>query len=148
MDQSASHSDPEIIMQPVPIHIAPFLVAVLVKIIVGSLWYSPLLFLRPWKELAGVTDASPKHSMPMAYTIWIVGALVMTFVLAHAVFYAQARAVATGAAVGFFNWLGFIFVTQMDTYAAEKKPFKLVAINAGHHLVALLIMGAILAAWS
>ncbi len=135
-------------MQPVPIHAGPFIVAILVKIIVGSLWYSPVLFLREWQRLSGVTDEQMKGSMAKAMTTWIIGALLMAFVLAHAVFYAGAHSVATGAAVGFFNWLGFILVVLLDDWAAARRPVKLLIINAGSNLVALVIMGAILGGWS
>src|SRR5437763_565375 len=135
-------------MQPVPIHAGPFMIAVLVKIVIGALWYSPVLFLRQWQRLGGVSDESMRGGMAKGMATWIVGALLMTFVLAHAVYYAGARSAATGAAVGFFNWLGFILVVQLDDWAAAKRPFKLVAINAGSPLVALLIMGAILGGWS
>jgi hypothetical protein len=135
-------------MQPVPIHAGPFIVAVLVKIIVGALWYSPLLFLKEWQRLAGVSDEAMKGGMAKGMITWIVGALLMTFVLAHAVYYAGAHSFGTGAAVGFFNWLGFILVVLLDDWAAAKRPFKLLAINAGANLVALVIMGAILGGWS
>jgi len=135
-------------MQPVPIHAGPFIVAVLVKIVVGALWYSPLLFLKEWQRLTGVTDEAMKGGMAKGMITWIVGALLMTFVLAHAVFYAGARGFGTGAAVGFFNWLGFILVVLLDDWAAAKRPLKLLAINAGANLVALVIMGAILGGWS
>jgi hypothetical protein len=135
-------------MQPVPIHALPFIVAVLVKIVIGFLWYSPLLFLRQWQQLSGVSDEAMKGGMAKSMATWIIGALIMTFVLAHAVYYAGAKSAALGAAVGFVNWLGFIFVVQLDAWAADKRPFKLVAINTGNHLIGLVIMGAILAAWT
>ena len=138
----------EVVMQPVPMHVGPFVVAVLVKIVVGALWYSPLLFLKEWQRLSGVSDEAIKGGMAKGMATWIVGALLMSFVLAHAVFYAGAHSVGTGAAVGFFNWLGFILVAQLDDWAAARRPFKLLAINAGSNLVALLIMGAILGGWS
>jgi len=135
-------------VQPVPIHALPFIVAVLVKVVVGAVWYSPMLFLKEWQRLAGVSDEAMKGGMAKGMMTWIIGALLMTFVLAHAVFYAGARSVGTGAAVGFFNWLGFVFVVHLDDWAAAKRPTKLLFINAGANLVALLIMGAVLAAWS
>jgi len=135
-------------MQPVPMHAAPFLVAALIKIIIGWLWYSPMLFLRQWRQLSGVTDEAMKGGMAKSLAAWIIGALVMTFVLAHAVYYAGAKTAALGAAVGFLNWLGFVFVVQLDGWAADKRPVKLVAINTGNHLVGLVLMGAILAAWT
>ena len=42
---------------------------------------------------------------------------VMAFVLLHAVHYAGATTIGTGAAVGFFNWLGFIGVVGCSGFA-------------------------------
>ena len=134
-------------MQPVQIHPLPFILAVLVKVVVGALWYSPLLFLKPWQRLSGIRDEQMKGGMVKGFTTWILGAVIMTFVLAHAVFYAGAKTIPLGAAVGFLNWLGFILVVQLDDWAAAKRPTQLLLINAGSNLVALVIMGAILAAW-
>ena len=134
-------------MQPVPIHAGPFLVAVLIKVIVGAVWYSPLLFLKQWQLLSGVSDETMKGGMAKGMTTWIVGAVIMTFVLYHAVFYAGAKDAVTGAVVGFMNWLGFILVVLLDDWAAAKRPFKLLAINAGGNLVALVLMGLVIGAW-
>lgn len=134
-------------MQPVTIHPLPFVIAVLVKVFVGALWYSPLLFLKRWQRLSGVSDEQMKGGMAKGFTTWILGAVIMTFVLTHAVYYAGAKTIALGAAVGFLNWLGFILVVQLDDWAAARRPTQLLLINAGSNLVALVIMGAILAAW-
>ena len=134
-------------MQPVQLHPLPFVVAVLVKVFVGALWYSPLLFLKPWQRLSGVSDEQMKGGMAKGFATWILGAVIMTFVLAHAVYYAGAKTLMLGAAVGFLNWLGFILVVQLDDWAAARRPTQLLVINAGSNLVALVIMGAILAAW-
>lgn len=134
-------------MQPVPLHAGPFLVAVLVKIVVGWVWFSPAGFLRQWQTVSAVTDEQMRGGMAKGMATWIVGSIVMTFVLAHAVAYAGATTVGQGMTVGFWNWVGFIFVVQMDQWAAAKRPFQLVLLNSGSYLVALVIMGAILAAW-
>ncbi len=134
-------------MQPVHIHPLPFVIAVLVKVFVGALWYSPVLFLRQWQQLNHISDEQMKGGAAKGFITWILGAVVMSFVLAHAVFYAGAKTIPLGAAVGFLNWLGFILVVQLDDWAAAKRPTQLLLINAGSNLVALVIMGAILAAW-
>ena len=134
-------------MQPVHIHPLPFVIAVLVKVFVGALWYSPLLFLKPWQRFNGITDDRMKGGAAKSFATWILGAVVMTFVLAHAVYYAGAKTMPLGAAVGFLNWLGFILVVQLDDWAAAKRPTQLLLINAGSNFVALVIMGGILAAW-
>ena len=58
-----------------------------------------------------------------------------------------ARTAAQGAAVGFFNWLGFVVVATLGSVTFEKRPLQLYLINNGYLLLALLIMGAALAVW-
>ena len=126
-------------------HLAVFVCALL-SLVAGALWYSPLLFLKPWQRMSGVTDDQMRGGMAKGMLTWIIGALLMTFILAHAVYYAGAHSAAVGAAVGFANWLGFVLVVQLDDWAAAKRPTAFLAINAGSNLVALVIMGAILGA--
>lgn len=135
-------------MQPVHINAIAFLVAVVAKFVVGWVWYSPLLFLRPWQQLTGVTDERMRGGMAKSMAIWIAGSFVMAFVLVHAIRYAGATSPAEGAAVGFFNWLGFVLIVVLEEYAAAKYAFKLVAIKSGAYLVELVVMGVILASWA
>jgi hypothetical protein len=135
-------------MQPVHINAVAFLLAVVAKFVIGWVWYSPPLFLRPWQQLAGISDDQMRGGMAKSLAIWIVGSVVMAFVLVHAIRYAGATSLAQGAAVGFFNWLGFVFIVMLEEYAAAKYAFKLVAIKSGAYLVELVVMGAILASWA
>jgi hypothetical protein len=135
-------------MQPVHINTVAFLLAVVAKFAIGWAWYSPPLFLRPWQQLTGITDERMRGGMAKSLAIWIVGAFVMAFVLVHAIRYAGATGPAQGAAVGFANWLGFVFIVMLEEYAATKSPFKLVAIKSGAYLVELVVMGGILASWA
>jgi len=85
--------------------------------------------------------------LPKGIVVDAVGSFVMAFILVHAVHYAGAQGVGQGAAVGFFNWLGFIAVTGFSATIYEGQPMRLFAINTGFLLIALMIMGAILAVW-
>lgn len=134
-------------MSDFPINWLAILVAVIVKQALGALWFSPVLFFKQWSVLTGVTDSEMKTILPKALIPDIVGALIMAIVLDHAVHYAGARTVTQGAAVGLFSWLGFIAVATIGSVTFERRPFKLYLINNGVILLALLIMGAILAAW-
>jgi hypothetical protein len=77
----------------------------------------------------------------------VIGSALMAFVLVHAVHYAGAQRWAAGAAVGFFNWLGFVAVATLGSVTFEKRPLRLYLINKGYLLLALLLMGAVLAVW-
>jgi len=134
-------------MQPVAIHTWPFIVAVLIKFMVGWLWYSPLLFLKQWPAASGVTNEQMQGGMARGIAIWLGGSVLMAWILAHFVAYAGARTFVQGAEVGFFIWIGFILVVALDTYAAEKKPIQWVALSTGANLIALILMGGVLAGW-
>ena len=134
-------------MLEIPINWWAVVVAAVVKFVLGALWYSPPLFLRPWQHLAGVDDAAMRMRMPLALPTDALGSLIMAVVLVHAVRYAGVRGWGQGAALGFFAWLGFIAVTQVPATIYEGRSWRFFAINAGYLLVALLLMGAILAAW-
>jgi hypothetical protein len=134
-------------MQEISINWLALIVAVLAKMALGAAWFSPPLFLKPWLVASGVSEAEMKQRMPRALAVDLVGAVIMAFVLVHAVKYAGAQGVAQGAAVGFLNWLGFIAVATLSGTIHEHRPFKLWLIGNGYQLVSLIVMGAILAAW-
>jgi hypothetical protein len=134
-------------MQDIAINWLALVVAVLVRMVLGAVWFSPPLFLKPWMAASGVSEAEMKQRLPKALVVDLIGAVIMAFVLAHAVAYAGAHGVAQGAAVGFLNWLGFIALTTLSATIHEHRPFHLWLIGNGYQLVSLGLMGAILAAW-
>ena len=134
-------------MQSFPINWWAILIAVIAKQAVGALWYSPVRLGPAWCEVAGVSEKEMKEGLVKALIPDVIGAFVMAFVLVHAVHYAGAASLGEGAAVGFFNWLGFVAVATLGTVTFEKRPLKLYLINNAYWLIALLIMGAILAIW-
>src|SRR5689334_11153892 len=123
------------------------LVAVVIKQALGALWYSPVLLGPAWCALAGVSENEMKEGLVKALIPDVIGAFVMAFVLVHAVHYAGAQSLGQGAAVGFFNWLGFVAVATLGTVTFEKRPLRLYLINNAYLLIALLITGAIFAVW-
>jgi len=134
-------------MQEIPINVLALIAAALIRFVVGALWYSPVGFASAWREIVGLDEAKMRAGLPKAIAVDLVGSLIMAFVLEHAVIYAGAATLATGAAVGFFNWLGFIAVILMGTVVYEQRPLKLFFINGGFNLIALVLMGALLAIW-
>jgi hypothetical protein len=133
-------------LQDVPLSLA-MLVAAIIRMIVGGLWFSPLAFVAPWQKIVGLTPEQMKTGMPRAIAADAVGSLIMAFVLAHAVAYAQAATLGQGALVGFFNWLGFVAVVQFTGVLYEQRPIKLFFLQSGFNLLALALMGALLAVW-
>lgn len=136
-------------MTAIPINWWAVIVAALLRMAVGSIWFSPVAFVKPWQQLTGVTPESMQRGLVKAIVVDLVLSLVMAFVLFHAVMYATASAPTlwTGAAVGLLNWLGFVVATHLPLWTYENRSFKLIAIGTGSNLVSIVLMGALFGLW-
>jgi len=114
------------------------LVAALVRFVIGFVWWSPPLFGGRWK------DPALQSRMKWAVLSTVLTALLMAWVLAHAVAYANAQGAVPGAAVGFFNWLGFIATVTLMMALSQPEPVKDWLVQNGFQLLSLLAMGAVL----
>ena len=127
------------------------LVAAVAAMILGALWYSPLLFGNLWIKLSEFTqkqiDEGKKKSMVVPYILTFIGTLITGFVLSRFISFSNASTFVDGALVGACAWLGFIAPMQFGMILWEGKPLQLYVIHTLHYLVSLVIMGAILAAW-
>src|SRR4051812_36869463 len=75
------------------------LAAAVARMVIGAVWYSPLLFLRPWQAMAGMSDKDVAKGMARAVAVDLIGSLAMAFVLLHAIRYAGAESLGQGLAV-------------------------------------------------
>lgn len=129
------------------VNILAVLVAAIAGMIVGGLWYSPLLFAKPWLKLNDVKDMKPGEGAVVGYITAFIGTLIMAYVLAHFIGYVVATTLWAGAVTGLWAWLGFTGTAFLTTYTFSNRPKKLWAIDAFQYLVVFMVMGAILAAW-
>jgi hypothetical protein len=117
--------------------------------VLGAVWYSifenPFVALIRWtpEQLARVREEGAGPQVAVAF----VSSFVLAYVLAHFVKFTGAERARQGALAGFWLWLGFVATTNLNTVLFEFRPLGLYLINNGYHLVAMLGMGALLAAW-
>lgn len=138
----------------VPINGWAVFVAAIASMAIGFVWYGPL-FGKVWIGMMGWTAAdmtkAKAKGMTKQYVLMFIGSLVMAFVLAHALVFAQtylqASDASSGFQVGFWNWLGFIAPVTLSSVLWEGKSWKLWILNNGYQLVTLIVMGYILAYW-
>lgn len=128
------------------------IVAAIVNVIVGSLWYSPLLFAKPWAKASGMKKEDMGKDYKMGAGMYVpplIAAFVTSFVLAWFLHALQITTVMGGIQIGFLAWLGFTTTAQVlnSWVFSNGRPKELYLINTGYHLVIFCIMGAILAAW-
>ena len=129
------------------------LVAAISTMVVGFLWYSPILFAKPWMREMGydLNDQAKVKEMQKsagpAYFGSFLASLVTAFILALFFHWLHVESVQYGLLVGFHVWLGFVATVQLTGVLFMKQSMKLFAINTGYQLVCYLVMGAILAVW-
>ncbi len=132
------------------------LVSGVVIFVLGGLWYSPVLFAKPWTRLMGQTEeeikalmAAPgaKAAMAGMYAMAFVVALVTSWVLAIVLNHFGNLSALRGAEVGALCWLGFAATTSFATSLFSTQPKALWLINSGYNLVSFVLSGIILAVW-
>jgi hypothetical protein len=120
------------------------LVAAAAALAIGALWYSPILFAR--RRTPG-SDMASGRAPAASYALLFVCALLMSLVLAHFAALFGARGMAGGLQLGFWSWLGFAAPAVFGSSLGEGRSLRRSAVNSGYHLIALLVMAAILAGW-
>jgi hypothetical protein len=129
------------------------LVAAVATMVLGFLWYSPLLFARPWMVLMGYDPedkaklAEMQKGAGKMYALSFLASLVSALVLAKIIAITTVNSALYGMKIGFAVWLGFVTTVQLTSVLFAKQPTKLYLINTGYQLVCYLAMGAILAVW-
>lgn len=131
-------------MPEVNINLTAILIVVLVSMIIGALWYSPLLFAKPWMKLIGKTEKEISENGNIIYLIAALNYLIMAFVLAHIIDYANADTLIEGIQTGFWCWIGFVWTSSLTNGLFSARPKKLILIDSMQFLVVLLVMGSIL----
>jgi hypothetical protein len=113
--------------------------------LLGALWFSPLLFFKPWQK-AMKFDGKAKNATA-GMVVSLISSLVLSFILDHFIIWSGASDFAHGAFIGFIAWLGFYVAPYYALSLFEDMPFKVVAINIGYWLVGMVVCGGILAIW-
>lgn len=122
------------------------IVAALSTFLIGGLWYSPAVFGKAWMKENGFTEESMKGgNLVKIFGLAFVLGLIASINLA--MFLGPETDPVMGAFWGFLAGFGWVATFVGTHYLFERKSFKLFLINAGYSVVALTVMGVILAAW-
>jgi len=135
-------------IQPHTLNYVAILVSGIMLWVLGAIWYSPALFAKPWMEILGIKKGESKQSgLMLGMVASLIGDFVLSFILAHLVFWANATGFKNGCVLGVLVWIGFIAAPNLPQGIYERRPFKLFAINSGYWLLCLFLAGGLLAAW-
>jgi hypothetical protein len=119
------------------------LVACIVHIVTGLIWFRPELFGNEWAKLTGkeLTPAK-KWLIP-----GLIGHLLMVFVLVILIKLTHATTGLGGLLIGLLAWIGFVVPMESGELVWEKIPFKLFLLRTGNQLIGIVVSGFILGAW-
>lgn len=128
-------------------HVA-VIVSVLVAMLLGFVWYSPILFGELWRVSLGMTQEQVYQAGLMEFVIAIVSSFVAAYFMSWLI---QRLAIRRngwhGAALGVAVWLGLAVPTIATHYAFDQLQLTTFLVDAGDSLISLAVIGLMLAVW-
>jgi len=124
-------------------------IAAIVAWVAGAGWY--MAFGKTWMAALGVTPQQMAEARkgPGAYLPFIyafVAELIMAWMLAGVIGHLGAPTLRSSVISAAFCWLGFVITALVVNYSFAMRDRRLIAIDGGHWLLVLLLMGAIIGA--
>jgi len=133
-------------MESVQFNFPAVISAALLSFAIGGLWYSPILFARPWMRECGLTEEQTRRA-PMArvFGLSALAALVMAFNLAA--FIGPKASLGFGLFAGAATGIGWVSMSLGVIYLFEQRSVRLWLINSGYQVVSYTVMGGVIGAW-
>ena len=125
------------------INLFAVLVAWIIHIVSGLIWFQPKLFGNEWSKLTGKELKPAKKWLVPG----LVGHLEMVLVLITIIKMANLDNGPGGLFAGLLCWTGFVVPLETGELIWEKIPFRLFLIRIGNQFFGLGISGFILGAW-
>lgn len=109
------------------------------SLVLGGIWYSPLLFARRWQRETGLTEERLAGGnmvliFGLAFALSLIAAYVFDVFVGHM---GLLDSIHTGFAVG----LGLVGASFGINYLFERRSFALWSINAGYHILQFTLFG-------
>lgn len=116
------------------------------SLVVGGIWYSPVLFAKAWQREAGLTDEQIKTGNPAK----IYGGTLLLSIIASvvfAMFLGPKPEIVFATSAGFAAGLCWVATSFGINYLFERKSMALFLINGGYHTVQFTMIGLVLGLW-
>lgn len=127
------------------------IVAALAYFAVGAVWYAPPVFGNMWMAAGGMTrEQTEEGPGPAIFAVPLVGSVLSSIALGMLAAVTGTDTLSEGIVLGFVVAIGFAFSIALVTATFESskpKPMLWGAVNAGYHIVGIVIAGAIIGAW-
>lgn len=134
-------------MEPMTINYLAVIVAAIVYLIIGWLWYAPL-FGAAWMKAIGKTKEQVAAGASAAnYIIALVTSFIACYGIARIMLWYGDVSIRSGILVGVLVGVCFVLTSMFVNDTFEKRPTGLTFINVLYHLVSMVVAGIILGVW-
>jgi uncharacterized membrane protein YeaQ/YmgE (transglycosylase-associated protein family) len=124
------------------------LIAAVVSMALGMLWYSDALFGVKWRADMGFSDemmaAEKSKGMTKQIVFGFIGEFVTAMILSYFLYALGASSLGSALAVAFWAWLGFCATLQFGAVLWARSSYRLFWINTIHRLVSFLLIVVVL----
>ena len=127
-------------------HLAVF-VCSLLSLVIGGLWYSPLLFFKAWQLATGLRDEQVAKANPLkTYLLTLVLAWIISYTLAF--FLGDSKTNwQWGLTAGLLAGVGWTSTMFVIISLFEQRSLKYLLINCGYIIVYFALIGFVLGIW-
>ena len=127
------------------------LVGAVIYFVLGALWYSPMLFARPWQRSIGWDpERTPPEMNPISYVVPFLAYVVMAIAVGMLAKATGSDNVTEGLILGLVVGVGLSLAhTLVDATFDPNKPEPWIwfAINGAYHTIGLVIVAVIVSVW-
>lgn len=132
----------------VQINYLAVILAMVISMVVGSIWYARSVFGNAWIKLAKIDMKRDRGSVMKPIAITMVVSLLTAYTLAHVAYMSNQffhhSFLYDSLNTAFWMWFGFTAARFITHNAFEGRPMKLTAITLGHEFVTFMLMGLVI----
>src|SRR3989442_11749596 len=127
-------------------HLAVFVCALL-SLVVGALWYSPVLFFKAWQQETGLSYEEVAKANPLkTYSLSFLLAWIISYKLAF--FLGDSKTNwRWGLVAGLLAGVGWASTMFVIISLFERRSFKYILINCGYITIYFALIGFVLGVW-
>ena len=127
------------------------LVTAVAGFMLGWLWFSPVLFVKPWMAEMKITEEKMRECMNKGMAGYMIRGFLYTLLSTFGLYLLIASRggpnYVKGALIGVAVGVLLVGARMLNSAVWEEKSAKLMAIVVGHEVVVFAAQGAILGAW-
>lgn len=128
------------------ISLLAIVLAVIANMVIGALWYSPVLFANIWmKSLGKTAEELHKSNANIGYGLTTLAGIVTAIILSLFMSMLDSVTIGGGALIGLLAGAGIASARELSPTFFEGRKYTLFFISSGYHIVSLTVMGIIIA---